>query len=509
MTAAGSPRRPGGANLASNVSLLIMQALFGLWFTPFLVRNLGVAAYGLVPLVASIAMYANIITTSAQTAARRELGLALASGERTTEVFSTALVTLGGLVLVLAPVIAGVSWAAPAIFDVPAGYEIAARTFFALSLVGFLLVEVRGVISAPSFAHNRLDAVNAPRAVDIALRVAIPVALFALAGPALQSVGLGTLGGAVLSVFVALVLWRRTAPDIGFEVRSFRTDVLRRMMRTAAWLSADQVGMLLHTTTDVIVLNLLLGATVAGGYGTVAQWPIFLRALALALAAVLTPVMLAQHGREDRESMRRLAASAVRLLGLGVALPAGLLAGFAAPLVSLWLGPEYARLAPILAISVLHLGTNMASVPLYSVQIASGAVRRPALAMVLTGILNIVLSVAWVRWGANGLGVAAATAVALTINNTVFTPLYAAHVLKLPRTTFVRQQLPALAGTIAAAGAAYAVTLFAGVESWFALVGYGAALAGVYALVVWRAGLRESDRALLLRAFMPARRGTA
>ena len=49
-------------NLVSNVGQLGLSMIVGAWYVPFLVRKLGPAAYGLIPLAGSITSYMALIT---------------------------------------------------------------------------------------------------------------------------------------------------------------------------------------------------------------------------------------------------------------------------------------------------------------------------------------------------------------------------------------------------------------------------------------------------------------
>ena len=51
-----------GANLVSNVAFFALNIVVSLWLVSYLVRQLGVAAYGLVPLAVTVAGYFNVIT---------------------------------------------------------------------------------------------------------------------------------------------------------------------------------------------------------------------------------------------------------------------------------------------------------------------------------------------------------------------------------------------------------------------------------------------------------------
>jgi len=56
-------RRRFPINLLSNLTWVVVSVLVSMWYTPFLISHLGVAVYGLVPLVTSFIVYMAILTT--------------------------------------------------------------------------------------------------------------------------------------------------------------------------------------------------------------------------------------------------------------------------------------------------------------------------------------------------------------------------------------------------------------------------------------------------------------
>ena len=96
------------------------------------------------------------------------------------------------------------------------------------------------------------------------------------------------------------------------------------------WVFIDQIGALLFLQIDLIVVNLLFGATSAGEYAIVLKWGNLLRTIAGVLGGVLTPIILTYYAKEHTEKLIRVTKSAVKLMGLTMALPIGL---------SLWVCP--------------------------------------------------------------------------------------------------------------------------------------------------------------------------
>ena len=64
-------------NLVSNVGKLGLTMVVGAWYVPFLVRHLGPALYGLIPLISMVTSYMVLITSGLDSAVARSLTIAL------------------------------------------------------------------------------------------------------------------------------------------------------------------------------------------------------------------------------------------------------------------------------------------------------------------------------------------------------------------------------------------------------------------------------------------------
>ena len=62
-------------NLISNVVLFVLNGIISFWLPPFLVKSLGIGAYGLIPLSTSMVGYAAIVTVAINSSLSRFLAL--------------------------------------------------------------------------------------------------------------------------------------------------------------------------------------------------------------------------------------------------------------------------------------------------------------------------------------------------------------------------------------------------------------------------------------------------
>ncbi|MFA6282452.1 MAG: polysaccharide biosynthesis protein, partial [Candidatus Omnitrophota bacterium] len=130
-------------NIISNFVYFTINVLIGIWLVPYLIKHLGVAVYGLVPLAVSVNEYMSIATTSFNSAVSRFLTIDLQKKNEAdaNKIFNTALWSSVFFILLILPfVIAGVYFA-PKIFNIPGGYGFSSQIFF-MAMVGTFYVYV-------------------------------------------------------------------------------------------------------------------------------------------------------------------------------------------------------------------------------------------------------------------------------------------------------------------------------------------------------------------------------
>lgn len=494
------------SNLLSNIAYFLVNVVIGLFLVPYFVSNLGVAAYGIIPLAASITGYVAIVVQSLNSAVSRFLTIDLqredyANANRT---FNTSLFGLSAVITLMVPVIAGVAWFIPTIFHVPAGQESSAVLLFLGVCAAFLIRSWSGNFTVQLFAYNRLDLQNLVNLVNLFVQTGLIVLLFTLLGPDLALVGVAHLAGAIVASGISIVLAWRICPHLKISIRSFDRSRVKDLCGMTWWVVVNQIGALLFLHIDLIVVNLLFGAKSAGEYGIALQWVVLLRAVGVLHSSVLTPTILSYYALDQTKKLIRVTKSAVKLLGLAMALPVGLVCGFAPQLLTVWVGPEFTHLAPLMVLLTLHLSINLAVLPLFSLNVAYNKVRVPGIVTLIMGAGNVILAVALSLlndWGY--FGVAVAGTLVLTSKNAFFTPWYATKVLGVGSQTFSRSMLPGIAATIPIGVLAAILGEILPIPAPIMLAVAGTSISLAYLAAVWSLGLSGFER-ILFKSYIPS-----
>jgi len=500
------------ANVGSNVVLVGAQVLANLWMTPFLIGHLGIAAFGMIQLVTTVVSYISILTSALDSALSRFLAIDLGRGDApaANRTFNSALFGLLGIVAALSPLVVILSLYFPAIFDMPPTWERDSSLLFLLVASSFFVTVLGGCFSVSCFVHSRFVYTNAVNLAGLLVRVGLTLTLYSLSASRLWYAGGASLCAALVALTGFVALWRRLTPELNVSVSALDPARLRAMAAMGGWVLVNMAGATLLSRVDLIVVNTFFGPAMTGGYASAAQFSVLMEQLVGAASGVLRPVILIKYAQNDLAGLQRLAGQSVKLLGLALGLPVGLLCGFARPLLTVWLGPSYEYLAVLLVVIIVHQSLNLSVRPLLHVQNAYNKVRWPGIATLLGGAANLSLAILLARWGKWGaVGVALATAIAWTAKNGVYMPVYTARIMGLPWWALLPNLLASVMGTALVWGLAHAASLVRRPDSWLTLGASMVAVSLAYGLIIWAVGLNGYDRrlikALLLRRLSPGR----
>jgi O-antigen/teichoic acid export membrane protein len=484
-------------NLFANVANFVVSIIIGIFLVPYFIGTLGIAAYGLIPLATSLTSYVTILTDSLNVAVSRFLTVDLQRQDykKANKTFNTAIFGLSGLIILLIPVVVLLSWYAPKFFNIPTGQESEVILLFLGISAAFLIRSWSSNFTVAFFAHNRLDLLNLLNVINIVVQVSLIIASFLLFSPQLRYVGFAYLFSSIVFLCCSFVLSKRMYPHLHIAVKDFDRSRLNELTSMGAWAVVNQMGALLFLQVDLIIVNLLFGADAAGEYAVVFLWVTLIRGIAGTLSGVLTPMILTYYAKGKFEDLVRLSKSAVKGLGLLIALPIGLLCGFAPKILTFWVGPQFAHLAPLLWLLTIPLVINMSTLPLFAIYVSYNKVRVPGLVTLVMGVGNVILACSLpllLGWGY--YGVAVADAIVLTLKSSFFAPWYATKIIGIPSDTFTKSMVSGLLATLVIAGFTTVIGNMFMISSIFSLVFFCMIISVLYLVVLWYIGFNPYER---------------
>jgi membrane protein EpsK len=464
----------------------------GLAYTPFLVRSLGVEAYGLVPLSFALVQYFGFLTQTVGSTVNQRLVASLSDADAYNRAFSTATVMSAAVALGLLAVLMAVSIFVPDLVRIPAGLAEEATLLFAAVAISLVIAiaatPLRGVI----FAENATYWISISQAIETIVRVLIVVAFFVLVTPSLNHVASAILIASVLGLALTFAAARRLRGSLRFKPSGVDWETGRRMLSTSGGVVLTQFGTMLLVGTDLVIMNLMYGPRIGGAYAAISQWAVALRGLTLSLAAPVTSSIMRLYHAGDRAELTRAVCQSIRLLAAFAALPSGFLAGVSPYLLSVWLGPSFAEHWPLLCALSIPIAFNIVAIPLLAVTLAADRTYEMGIVHVVAGlgfVLAAVAAASLLRW--NGVEVAIALAVALALKNWISIIPFAGRLIGNATWPFFKSSLTAIPWTAYATLIAVVFSSSLNPASYFDLAEIGLLTSIVYAAGWMLAAPRE------------------
>jgi O-antigen/teichoic acid export membrane protein len=218
---------------------------------------------------------------------------------------------------------------------------------------------------------------------------------------------------AVLNMAVAALVLRpriRSLPD--------GEGVGARLVLSIAWplLITNVVLYALASASDIWVVGAFRSHQAAASYGAAVRLMTLVQAPGFILQAILPPMIAAMYARGERKELEGLLRAAAGLATIPSALALIAFIGFGGPVMGVLFGPFYRQGATILILLSLGQAINVYAGPCGLALQMTGHQKVMMAITALCGVMSVVGGI-WLVQRYGGVGVAAATTAALTLQN--------------------------------------------------------------------------------------------
>ena len=483
-------------NSAWNIVGTVVNMAAGLFYIPYLVRQLGVASYGMVPLVTGLFVWVSWISLGLSWSVGRYVTIARETGdiEQQSRYYNSALlptvllaIVAGAIGILLVPLV-------DRIIRIPEGTAGPVAFLWLCSVIVSGLGVVSGSADVGTYCRNRFDIKAMIQVARTAAMILTVLTLFHFCGSRLEWVGVGAVIGSIVSFGLVLLSMRLLLPEVKIRPSLFSWIYFREMISTNAWILLDQLGTILLLNVDLFLVNRFFGPQLTGEYGLAIQWVSILKSIMTAMT-VFTPTYVTYVARGDLEGLASYAANASRFVGYTMAIPIGIVLGLADPLTRTWLHREPGLVSALILALSLPLTLNAAINPLYGVWQALNKVRIPSFATLAAGVGGITIAIALIKTTSLGVfAIAIAVGVVYTARNLVFAVYYVGRLLGQGRARLMRVSFEAAAVAVVIGVTGRLLTSWMHPYGWLTIGLVASALAGLGAIWIWFGYLARQER---------------
>ncbi|MBO2933391.1 lipopolysaccharide biosynthesis protein [Enterobacter sichuanensis] len=426
-------------NILFNILNFGVNIILGIALTPYLIKHMGIVAYGMIPLAMFITSYVGVLTQSLTAAVNRTLINALHKNDKyqVNVIFNTALIMMLSLILLASFIFVWPIQNVDHFISIPEYLKDETVSLFSCVLIAFFISLLSSVFSVPLYSRNRIDLMQITNIIKNITKLFFIIIFFVLERYELSSIGYSIIISELVTLFVIITLSKKIIPDIHINLNLFDFSVVRNLTNLGGWLIIDQVGVIFLSKLDLLIVNRTFGSSSGGKYSIVTQFSDLLRSMASLFGGVLGPVMMILHSKNDQQKMVDLTKIFMKTMSLMMAIPIIVICVFSKEIITLWVGSGYRDIAYLTWFVIFPLIINLGTIPLFSINIAMNKVKIPSISNLVFGILGLFITLYLVRYCSMGLeGIAIGFVLSTTLKNSFFTPIYAAMIMRLPKLTF-------------------------------------------------------------------------
>ncbi len=427
-------------NLVVNVLSFLSTIIIGLWLTPYLLKHLGLVAYGLIPLAMFFSQYVSVIINAINMSINRFLLIALQKHQDrdANEIFNTSIGVIFTFIIFQVVIMGAVLSDITYFFSIPKELVNDATWLFGLTFLGFSISLFRSVFATSMFAYNRLDILRMIDIIQNLVRVVIIVFFFAYDEPSLKYIGIANLLAAVSAVLPTLYFFREYTPQLKVKISSFSRHRVAELAQMSTWVLINQVGVLLLGNIDLYLINKWLGLKATGEYAIILQFTSIFRTFFTLVASILTPVIMIYFANDEFEKLKQFTLLSSKVMILVFVLPLAMVIGLSENIIHFWLGKQYSYLHDMVSFSMLFFIIAIPMSTLFTITLSYNKVKLPAIISLILGGVSIVSLYMLMTEAGLGLWSVLLVKLIIEIVFALFLVIYVARILNMNRWKFLK-----------------------------------------------------------------------
>lgn len=492
-----SGNRAIALNMIANTISFVFATVVGFFLAPYITKNVGIEAYGLVGLANSFISYATLFTGALNSMASRFIIIEIHRNQfgEANKYFSSVLIanTIIALLLVIPSIwlilnLEKINVSDSLMWDAELTFSIIILSFF-FSLFGSFY----GIVL---YAKNILWKGSFRTVESNIIRIVLILLLFSFLDTRIYYVALASLLAGLYPLVWNINYTRKLLPELKVSIESFSIKAIKTLASSGVWNSVTKLSQILTDGFDLLLCNIFVGGVMTGNVAVAKTLPALFIGLIAVLSESFYPHFLECYSKKLHDSLMLSINQSINLLSIISGTCLAILIIYSRDFYRLWMPGEDEELLSIL--TILSLGTVLISCciySLYSVFALANKVRFNSIVMIISGGLSLGITLICLKvtnWGVYAIvGVSSVIGI---IRNLTFTPLYAAHCLGWPKFTFFKRITINLLNFMVLSATFYGIKQIWPVDSWLVLC-YNFVICGIIGLTIsWLIVFNKAER---------------
>lgn len=444
-------------NMVAQVVVLIIQLAISFFLTPFIVRTLGVEAYGFVALSNNIIGYMQVITVALNSMAGRFITIEYHKGNlrKANQYFSSVFYANCILGIVIFIVCLCMVFYLEYIISIPDDLIPDVKYLFLLLTANTVLNLIFNVYTVPPFIKNRLEITSIRNLVSVIWNMVIILSLFLLFTPRVSYLGIASVLSSVYLVIANIVIKRKLMPEFYLSKLNYDWKSIKEILSSGVWNLLNRVSVMLEKGFDLLLANWFISNLIMGMLSIVSTITVLIPRVVSMAGSSFAPTITEYVAKGDIESIKWNVFKSIKIMSILVILPLSVIYVYGDRFFALWLPNQDSNLLYLIAIlTTLDLIIGMPLEICWSIFGATNNVKVPAIVMFFIGGLTffslLLLLYFFKEPTTQMICLASARTFWNIIKNLTFLPLYGAKCLNLKWNYFYRTMAKSVFGIISA-----------------------------------------------------------
>lgn len=381
-------------NFYTNIIALVANVLVGIYYTPYLVKSLGLAAYGILPLALIINQYISVATQTLTHSYTRFYSVALQKGdndEASKDISSSMVVVLLISVLII-PLGLWIIVNVNSLFNIPYNLVKSSKYLFGFTILSFIVSLISSLLNVTLYAINRFDLMNVMKIIRTVFKLLVVIILFESISIDVAWVGLTNLLTEILVLGMSIYLFIKFKPkEVILSLSKFQKTVLYSILGMSIWVFIQVTGDTLLYRTDNLIVNHYWGTEASGALGAISEIGHYVSVIVNVLGSLFGPLILIAYAKEQHEEVKSLFIEQSTIVGCLSAVLTAAIAGCGSVLLDVWIGNEMGRYSWWLLLKMIVLPYYAAGGILAFVYRSWNKMKLPAIGTIALGVVDILI----------------------------------------------------------------------------------------------------------------------
>lgn len=381
-------------NLLSNFANLFTNILLGLFFTPYLVKTLGIAAYGVLPLALLINSYINVVTGALVGSMSRFYSIELVAEKykEASEYLSIAFISLASFFILSMPLLGVFIYNIDDVLNIPDIYVYDSKILFSLIIFSFFLSMCSSLLNITQFALNRLDIMNIIKISRNVFKVIFVLLFFCYFDVNLQNIGLAFLLSEIV-VFVLSVFFYKKETDkkITISLRLFNTDKFKIILNVIFWNLLLHAGEVVLFRIDNIVINKYWSTSESGVVGVFSEFGMYINSVLAVIISLASPLIVINYSKKNFLEMTKVFLNNYAVTNYFLAIIIATCICFAPHILHFWLDDSYVIYSSWFCAKLLYVPFIIYISIYNTIFRVYNKLKTPSYIMITCGIMGVIL----------------------------------------------------------------------------------------------------------------------